>query len=131
MDCNNYRGILRLSTSYKILSNTLLSRTTPYAKGIIGEYQCGFRRNRSTIDHIFSIRRILEKKWKYNNEVCQLFIDFEKDCDSIKRESLYDILIKFGVPRKLVRLIKTCLDGTQSKVRIGNYLSSSFPIETI
>ena len=37
--------------------------------------------------------------------------------------------IKFGVPKKLVRLIKTCLDGTQSKVRIGNYLSSSFPIE--
>ena len=26
-------------------------------------------------------------------------------------------------------LIKTCLDGTQSKVRIGNSLSSSFPIE--
>ena len=50
--------------------------------------------------------------------------------DSIKRESLYDILIKFGVPKKLVRLIKTCLDGTQSKVRqIGNYLSSSFSIE--
>ena len=31
--------------------------------------------------------------------------------------------------KKLVRLIKICLDGTQSKVRIGNYLSSSFPIE--
>ena len=42
---------------------------------------------------------------------------------------MFDILIKFGVPRKLVRLIKTCLDGTQSKVRIGNYLSSSFHIE--
>jgi hypothetical protein len=38
------------------------------------------------------------------------------------------ILIKFGVPKK-VRLIKTGLDGTQSKVRIGNYLSSSFHIE--
>ena len=49
--------------------------------------------------------------------------------DSIKRESLYDILIKFGVPKTLVRLIKICLNGTQSKVRIGNYLSSSFPIE--
>ena len=24
---------------------------------------------------------------------------------------------------------KTCLDGTQSKVRIGNYLFFSFPIE--
>ena len=61
--------------------------------------------------------------------VCQLFIDFEKAYDSIKIKSLYDILIKFGVPKKLVRLIKVCLDGTQSKVRIGNYLSSSFPIE--
>ena len=46
-----------------------------------------------------------------------------------KKESLYDILIKFGVPRKLVRLIKTYLDGTQSKVRIGIYLYSCFPIE--
>ena len=42
---------------------------------------------------------------------------------------MHDILIKFGVSRKLVRLIKRCLDGTQSKVRIGNYLSSSFPVE--
>ena len=41
---------------------------------------------------------------------------------------MYDILIKFGVPKKL-RLIKTSLDGTQNKVRIGSYLCSSFPIE--
>ena len=46
-----------------------------------------------------------------------------------KKESLYDILIKFGVPRKLVRLMKTCLNGTKSKVKQKNYLSSSFPIE--
>jgi Reverse transcriptase (RNA-dependent DNA polymerase). len=44
---------------------------------------------------------------------------------------LYDNLIKFGVPKKLVGLIKTSLDDTQSKVRIGNYLSSSFPINNI
>ena len=37
MDCNNYRGISLLSTSYKILSNILLSTMTPYANEIIGE----------------------------------------------------------------------------------------------
>ena len=95
---------------------------SPYANEIIGEYQCSFRRNRPTFDHIFSIRKILKKKGEYNMDECQLCIDFEKAYD-------YDILIKFGVPKKLVRLIKTCLDGSQSKVRIGNYLSSSFPIE--
>jgi len=100
MDYNYYNGILFLSTSYKIISNLLLSRMTPYANEIIGEYQCGFRRNRSTIDHIFSIRQIFEKKWEYNKEVCQSFADFEKEYDSIKRDSLYDILIKFSVARK-------------------------------
>jgi len=64
-DCSNYRGISLLPTTYKILSNILLSRLIPYAKEIIGDHQCGFRCNRSTIDHIFCIRRILEKKWEY------------------------------------------------------------------
>ena len=39
------------------------------------------------------------KKWEYNKDICQLFIDFEKAYDCIKRKSLYDILIKFGVPK--------------------------------
>ena len=30
-DCNNYRGISLLPTTYKILSNILLSRIIPYA----------------------------------------------------------------------------------------------------
>jgi len=60
----------------------------------------------STIDHIFFIRQILEKKWEPNEEVHQLFIDFKKVYDSVRREVLYKILIEFGIPRKLVRLIK-------------------------
>jgi len=75
--CNNYRGISLLPSTYKILSNIFLSRLTPYAKEIIGDHQCGFRRIRSTIDHIFCIRQILEKKWEYNEELHQLFIEFK------------------------------------------------------
>jgi len=36
--CNNYRGISLLPTTYKILSNILFSRLTPYAEEIIGEH---------------------------------------------------------------------------------------------
>jgi hypothetical protein len=67
-DCNNYRGISLLPTTYKMLSNILLSRLIPYAKEIIGDYQCGFRRNSTTTDHIFCIRQAIEKKWEYNEE---------------------------------------------------------------
>jgi hypothetical protein len=61
-DCNNYRGISLIPTTYKILPNILLSRLIPYAEEIIGDHQCGFRRNSSTSDHIFCIRQILDKK---------------------------------------------------------------------
>ncbi|KAJ4438969.1 hypothetical protein ANN_14923 [Periplaneta americana] len=48
--------------------------------------------------------------------------------DSVKREVLYDILIEFGIPKKLVRLIKMCVSETYSRVRIGQFLSDAFPI---
>jgi hypothetical protein len=41
-DCNNYRGISLLSTSYKII----LSRLNPYIDEIIGNQRCGFQRNK-------------------------------------------------------------------------------------
>jgi len=66
------------------------------------DHQSGFRHNRSTADHIFCIRQILEKKWEYNEAVHQLFIDFKKPYDSVRREVLYNILIEFGIPMKLV-----------------------------
>jgi hypothetical protein len=45
-DCSNYRAISLLSTSYKFYPNILLSRLSPYVDEIIGDRQCGFRRNR-------------------------------------------------------------------------------------
>jgi len=56
-NCSKYRGISLLPTTYKILSNNLLSRLIPYVKEIIRDHQCGFRHNRC-------IHQVLEKKWK-------------------------------------------------------------------
>jgi hypothetical protein len=80
-------------------------------------------------DQIFCIHQILEIKWEYNGTVHQMFIDFKKAYDSVRREALYNILIEFGIPRKLVGLIKMCLNETYSGVRIGKNLSDKFTIE--
>ncbi|KAJ4449560.1 hypothetical protein ANN_00962 [Periplaneta americana] len=72
---------------------------------------------------------IMEKKWEYRRTVHQLFIDFKKAYDSVKRKVLYDILIEFDIPKKLVRLIKMCLSvKLTAEVRIGQFLSDAFPI---
>jgi hypothetical protein len=55
----------------------------------------------------------------------QLFIDFKKANYSVRREILYNILIEFGVPTKLVRLIKMCFYETYIKI----HLSNNFPIQ--
>jgi hypothetical protein len=88
-----------------MLSKILLSRLISLADEIIGDHQYGCSRNRSTTDQIFYIRQILEKKWEYYGIVHQLFIDFKKVYDSVRRAVLYNILIEFGIPRKLFGLI--------------------------
>jgi len=75
--------------------------------------------------------KYLKKKWEYNEAVHQLFIDFKKAYDSVRREVLYNIFIEFGIPMKLVRLIKMCLLETYSRVRVGKNLSDMFPIRNV
>jgi hypothetical protein len=53
-----------------------------------------------------------EKKWEYNETVHWLFTGFKKAYDTMRREVLYNILIEFGVPMKLVRLITMYLNET-------------------
>ena len=64
-----------------------------------------------------SFSEMLEKKWEYNEEVHQLYIDFKKAYDSGRREVLHTILIGFGIPMKMVRLIQVCLNVQHSPGR--------------
>jgi hypothetical protein len=53
-----------------------------------------------------------------------LFIDFKKAYESVKKETLCNILIEFGIPMNLIRLIILYLNLTCSGVRVGKRLSS-------
>jgi hypothetical protein len=54
-----------------------------------------------------------------------LFTDFNKTYNLVRREALYNILIEFAIPTKLIRRTTMCLNDTYSKVRIGKYLSET------
>ena len=59
----------------------------------------------------------------------QLFIDFKKPYDSVRKEDLYNVLTELGIPMQLVRQIKLCLNETYSRVRVGKRLSDMFHIK--
>jgi hypothetical protein len=73
----------------------------------------------------------MEKKWKYNETVHKIFIDFKEGQDSFRREILYNILIDFWVPVKLVTCINTCLNEAYSKMHICKNFSNMFPIKIV
>jgi hypothetical protein len=58
-----------------------------------------------------------------------LFKDLKEAYDSVKRDILYNILFEFGIPKKVVRLIKMCLNETYSEVHVIKHLSDKFPTQ--
>ena len=128
MACSNYRRILLLNIAYKILSYILYVRLSEYTERIIDKYQCGFRKGKSTTNQIFTLSQIMEKTVEYQIGVHHLFTDFKSVYDSIYREKRLYAMMGFGVPSKLIRLVKTTMINVQCSVQIQSHLSE--PIST-
>ena len=126
MSCKNYRGICLLPTAYKVLSTVLHDKLTPLAEQLIGSYQAGFRKDKSTTDQIFCIRQIVEKSYELNCETHHLFIDFKAAYDTINREELWLILVELGLPNKLIRMIRATMSGVMCCIKIQGSFSDFF-----
>jgi|UniRef100_A0A2S2QWZ5 hypothetical protein len=129
-EVENYQGISLVDTSYKDLSLTILKRLEKYATDIIGKYQSGFIRGKSTTNHIFTIRQIMEKYYEYDKELHMVFVDFKQVYDTINRDHSWIALTNLGIPNKLIKIIKICNSNTFCKVQWQGELSPHFEIKS-
>ena len=79
--------------------------------------QNGFRKNRSTLGQILTVRRMVEGIEAKNLEAVMLFVDFSKAFDSVHREKLSQILKAYGIPDETVAAIMILYKNTTSMVR--------------
>jgi hypothetical protein len=105
-DCNNWRGITLLSIPSKIFAKIMIRRLEPALDKILRKEQAGFRRGRGCSDHICALRNIIEQCTEWQRELYVNFIDYEKAFDSVHRETLWKILRSYGVPTKIINVIK-------------------------
>eukprot|EP00745_Piridium_sociabile_P027424 TRINITY_DN4419_c0_g1_i9.p1 TRINITY_DN4419_c0_g1~~TRINITY_DN4419_c0_g1_i9.p1 ORF type:complete len:266 (-),score=25.53 TRINITY_DN4419_c0_g1_i9:396-1193(-) len=125
---DNYRGIALTSIISKAYTHILNKRLTKWAETEekIIEEQAGFRRNYSTIDHIFTLFALVEKHLMRNTKLFIAFVDFQKAFDSINRNILWNILRKSGVNGKLYGALRGVYNSVLACVREKNVYSELF-----
>ena len=129
-DVNNWRGITLLSVPGKVLCGIIADRLRGAIEKKLREEQAGFRPNRSCSDQIFTLRRIIEKCLQKKHELVLNFIDFEKAFDSLHRESLWEILRLYGVPKKIINILRDLYEGSEASIKVGIETTIWFKIIT-
>ena len=68
------------------------------------------------MEQIFILRNIIEQVAEWQSTLYITFVDFEKAFDSVHRESLWKIMVSYGIPDKLIRMVKILYEGSECAV---------------
>jgi len=128
--CTNWRGITLLSVTCKIFGRIILRRISGAVDSVLRQEQAGFRKGKSCVDQIFTLRQILEQVNEWNASLCVAYIDFEKAFDSVHRPMLWKILRHYGVPVKIVNLIASLYENFECRVAHDGLITEKFAVQT-
>ena len=92
------------------------------------DQQAGFRRNTSCVDQISSLRTIMEQSLEWNSLLYISFIDYV--VDSVDRETMWKLPRHYGVPDKLISLIRCTFQDMSCRIAHAGQLSESFEVKT-
>ena len=90
----------------------------------------GFRQDRSCIDQIATLRIIVEQTIEWSSPLYLLFVDFEKAFDSLDREAMWRILRHYGIPNKIINMLKVQYQGFTCQVLLGGTMTEPIEVKT-
>ncbi|KAG8232159.1 hypothetical protein J437_LFUL012386 [Ladona fulva] len=128
--CRDYRPITLTTTDYKILAKVIKERIQIVVEDIIEKEQYALSKKRNIVDALTLVRdivQLLEKKKQEENYI--VAIDIEKAFDSISINFIINVLQRYGIPKKLVNLIKEFNTNLRGRVKIGQNLTEEFEIK--
>lgn len=125
---SNYRGLMLLNTLYKIFTGLILSRINSWIDrfNILNEFQAGFRRGYSTVDHIFTLTNIVKLQFNMNQKLFAFFVDLTNAFDKILRNSLFYKLSSQGLSSNIIQVLQGIYEKNLCQVWDGETLSEAF-----
>lgn len=126
----SYRGIALASAMYKIYCNILNARLSCWAEhnDKIADEQNGFRKKRSTIDHLSTLTSIIDTRKQVKKATFCAFIDFSKAYDFINRDKLWKRLNEIGVAGNMWRAVKSIYSSVSSCIRVNSFKTDWFDV---
>jgi len=118
----NYRGVMLLEAAAKVVSAIINARLQKLLAAVGRESQAGFTNGRGCPDSSFSLKNVLQSLREHGQESWVCFIDLVKAFDSIDRGALCDILLRYGAPPALVRVI----EGLHKEVNVRMEMGEDF-----
>ena len=114
----NYRGITLLSCIDQLFTSILNARLSLFviSNGTLSDTQAGFRKGYSTIDHIYTLKCIVDSflcQGRRRMFLCA-FVDYSKAFDLVNRLRLWTKLLQFGITGKLFRVAQNIYKSIKS-----------------
>ena len=115
---------------YKLYCSILNSRLSSWSdeNHKLVDEQNGFRKGKSTTDHISSLVNIIDTRKKLKKSTFCAFIDFKKAYDTINRPMLWKRLTDIGISGKMFQAVKSLYTSVKSCVRVNSYRTEWFDV---
>ena len=127
-ECKNWRRVTLLPVVSKILGRIVIDRMGIDSR--LRKEQAGFRSGRETTEQIFILRNILERVNEWQAILYINFVDFDKAFDSVHRNGLWMIVNQYGIPQKIINIVKALYDGFECSVVEQEATSEWFELTT-
>lgn len=124
-DIGAYRPITILSNILKLFNTILNRRLQNHCEKtlILSESQNGFRPNRRTSDHIFTLTQAIEMKNRDKSQLYLAYLDLQQAYDSVPHSRLWEKLEKINIEEDFIKLLKALYAECTAVYELGKYKS--------
>ena len=121
----SYRFISLRSAIMKLFEWVIEKRIRKHLEdnNLFSKYQSGFRKSKSTNDHLFCLSQTIMERFNQGKHVIAAFQDVEKPFDNVWHNGLRYKIYQLDLPTKLCRWLSDFLVGRVIQVKIEGFFS--------
>ena len=121
----SYWPISLMSSIMKLFERVIEQRLHSYLEdiGFMNKYQSGFKRHKSTDDHLFGLSQSVMESFNRKEHLVAAFLDVEKAFNNVLHNGLRYKIFMLDLPTKMTRLLPDFLVGQVIQVNINCFLS--------